>query len=77
MPYRHINDLYDSLSSLFGLDPNLLYNFVYICPKNNLDKLFLKILPYISMSFVAYLLDNSREINREEVRSIISLYSVS
>lgn len=68
MPFsRDLDHIYDTLSSLFELDPNLLYNFVYICPRNNLYRVFLKTLPYISMSFVAYQLEKCSRINKEEV----------
>lgn len=68
-------DHFDALQSLLELDPILLYDIVYICPKNDLVKLFSKILPYISMSFVAYQLKKVSYLNKEEVRMYVQLFS--
>ncbi len=59
--------IYDDLKPFTILDPLLLYDFMYICPKKELPWLFSEVHPFFSMSLLSKLLKESREINHKEV----------
>ena len=47
---RLVDLLYSSLEPLFDADPLLLYDFMYICPKEDFHHLFAKVPSYLSIA---------------------------
>lgn len=73
MSFRIVTSIYDKLEPLIQLDPLLLYGFVFVCPKKELTELCRRVLPFISMSFLAkVLLLPSKQISKNDVSSHVS-----
>ena len=65
---------YEKIKFLTEADPLLLYGFIYVCPLRDFNNLIPKILPYLSISFLAYLLESLRTLNNAEVILTLSIY---
>lgn len=47
-----MEELFDKLEPLTKVDPLFLYGLVFVCPKNDFEKLIPKILPFYSITFL-------------------------
>ena len=56
--YRFFDRFYEAVQHLLNADPFLVEVFVYICPTKDLSRLFLVILPYLSVIGVAKLVQD-------------------
>ena len=65
---------YEKIKFLTEVDPLLLYGFIYVCPSRDFNNLIRKILPYLSISFLAYLLESLQTLNNAEVILTLSIY---
>lgn len=48
-----VERIFTELEPLTQLDPNLLYIFMFVCPKQDFVKLVARVSPYISIAFLA------------------------
>ena len=51
--HRHKEKLFEDLQPLTKVDPLFHYGLVYVCPKNELEKLIPFILPFLSITLIA------------------------
>ena len=62
-----VEKVFDRLQPLTVLDPLLLTELVYICPKLELPFLFLQIPTFVSTAWLASVTKDSKDLNRSEV----------
>lgn len=62
-----MENFFEKIELLAEADPLLLYGFIYVCPLRDFNSLIPKILPYLSISFLANLLENLQTLNNDEV----------
>ena len=55
MPYRIIDRYYGAIKNLLDVDPLLVEVLVYLCPAEELPRLFLLVPPYLAVAGVAKL----------------------
>ena len=65
--YRIVERVFDRLQPLTVLDPLLLTEFVYICPRLELPYLFLQIPTFVSTAWLASVTRDSKSLDRSEV----------
>ena len=47
-----MEELFDKLEPLTKLDLQFLYGLLYVCPRNDFEKLIPKVLPFYSITFL-------------------------
>lgn len=70
--FRDIETLFLDLEPLIEVDPLLLYSLIYICPNVDFHKIIPKILPFLSISFIAKKWKKRTAITESEVNVIVS-----